>query len=220
MGRLSPVPPAAKIERQASRLTNDWAICQSQTGPLSFWSRGQQPRGVCTRRRLWAAARDLQTEGRRRRWRDATHKSAPLFPLATGEQYDALTFANKKKFRAAGRCTLDKLDQQAAEEKTRAQKNLFHPCTLAGRNRKARARLTTAIRQVLPGPTPPSVRRTRSGRRNPKGGRRTAPCRQSTGAVTACAPSTARTSASRPRRSTTPSTEAAPPGRPSRRGLS
>ena len=30
--------------------------------------------------------------------------------LATGEQYDALTFANKKKFRAAGRCTLDKLD--------------------------------------------------------------------------------------------------------------
>ena len=131
MGRLSPVPPAAKIERQASRLTNDWAICQSQTGPLSFWSRGQQPRGVCTRRRLWAAARDLQTEGRRRRWRDATHKSAPLFPLATGEQYDALTFANKKKFRAAGRCTLDKLDQQAAEEKTRAQKNLFHPCSRA-----------------------------------------------------------------------------------------
>ena len=59
--------------------------------------------------------------------RSTTHKSAPVFCLATGEQYDALTFANKKKFREAGRCTLDKLDQQAAEEKTRAQKNLFHP---------------------------------------------------------------------------------------------
>ena len=54
----------------------------------------------------------------------------------------------------------------------------------------ARARLTTALRQVLPGPTPPSVRRTRSRRRNPTGGRRTAPCRQSTRPVTACAPST------------------------------
>ena len=63
--------------------------------------------------------------------RSTTHKSAPFFPLATGEQYDALTFANKKKFRAAGRCTLDKLDQQAAEEKTRPQKNLFHPCSWA-----------------------------------------------------------------------------------------
>ena len=63
--------------------------------------------------------------------RSTTHKCAPVFPLATQEQYDAMTNLNKKKFRQAARRTVDKLDQLAAEEKTSAQKNLFRPCSWA-----------------------------------------------------------------------------------------
>ena len=63
--------------------------------------------------------------------RSTTHKCAPVFPLATQKQYDAMTNLNKKKFRTAARLTVDKLDQLAVEEKTFARKNLFHPCSWA-----------------------------------------------------------------------------------------